>query len=268
MSYLLIFSIFIAFPFLALGWEIAQFRLKDEQETRAKALERCIFEPSKNDIIHTYYDKYVINFNQTLNQANYAYYISTNGGQNCNNKKFHNDPYGINKLTTSDYTNSGFDRGHLVPNADYGCSTYIISNVVPMNSNLNSGVWAQNEKRIRNKYPNKLVYVGCDYDINKFYNSKNNNKLYIPIGCYYVVLNIDTLPKPHEQIQLLTTGVGTNIKNEDILDYGYYLNKKKSVKEKKMPKWITSCKIIKKSFLNILMRFILGIGILFIIIYL
>ncbi|KAA6224888.1 DNA/RNA non-specific endonuclease [Campylobacter sp. LR264d] len=55
----------------------------------------------------------------------------------------------------SDYKNSGYERGHIAPNASFSYSvysqrsTFLMSNITPQNSNLNSGVWAKIEKRAR-----------------------------------------------------------------------------------------------------------------------
>lgn len=55
----------------------------------------------------------------------------------------------------SDYTNSGFVRGHLVPSADMAFSkgamkaTFIMSNVAPMKQDFNNGVWKQIENKVR-----------------------------------------------------------------------------------------------------------------------
>lgn len=164
---------------------------------------------------------YAINFNKTIMQANYVFYISTGGGNSDGNIHWKKDPYEINDLRTTDYTNTGYDRGHLVPNADYGLSTYIISNAVPMVPNLNRGSWKKSERHIRNKYTGKLIYKGCKYSENNIV----NNKLYIPEGCYYIVFNISTIPKIFDNI------VGT------ILDYGYYINDVDSKKQYELPFW-------------------------------
>lgn len=55
----------------------------------------------------------------------------------------------------ADYTNSGYVRGHLAPAEDFSRSqeaiesTFVMSNVIPQLGNVNSGAWAQLEKKIR-----------------------------------------------------------------------------------------------------------------------
>lgn len=152
-------------------------------------------------------------------QANYVKYNSTSGGNGCPNcSYFRNDPYGYDILKSGDYTNTGFDRGHLVPNADYGYDTYIINNAVPMNPSFNriDGSWYISEICIRERYARYEIYEGCDYS-DQYIVTSLDNKLYIPVGCYYVVLN----------------------DMNHLEDYGYYLNEAGSPKESKLPYWIS-----------------------------
>lgn len=56
---------------------------------------------------------------------------------------------------TSDYTNSGYVRGHMVPSADMAFAkdamkaTFLMSNVAPMRQEFNNGVWKQIENQVR-----------------------------------------------------------------------------------------------------------------------
>lgn len=56
---------------------------------------------------------------------------------------------------TSDYTNSGYVRGHIVPSADMAFAkdamkaTFLMSNVAPMRQEFNNGVWKQIENQVR-----------------------------------------------------------------------------------------------------------------------
>ncbi|MFI3295973.1 MAG: DNA/RNA non-specific endonuclease, partial [Rikenellaceae bacterium] len=55
----------------------------------------------------------------------------------------------------SDYTKSGYDRGHLLPSADRSSSvevnktTFYMSNVAPQLPSLNRGVWKSLEEQVR-----------------------------------------------------------------------------------------------------------------------
>ncbi|MFN3589226.1 MAG: DNA/RNA non-specific endonuclease [Spirosomataceae bacterium] len=64
-------------------------------------------------------------------------------------------PAGWYQVKTSDYTNSGFDRGHLCPSADRTASeednsaTFLMTNIVPQSPRLNRFVWANLEEYCR-----------------------------------------------------------------------------------------------------------------------
>lgn len=55
----------------------------------------------------------------------------------------------------SDYTNSGYDRGHMCPTADNKCSkeymtqSFYMSNICPQTHNLNGGDWEKLEEKCR-----------------------------------------------------------------------------------------------------------------------
>ena len=68
------------------------------------------------------------------------------------------------RATSSDYTNSGYQRGHMCPAADMASSrvlmksTFIMSNVAPQAPSLNMGEW----KRIENEHRKiSAIYDGC-----------------------------------------------------------------------------------------------------------
>ena len=64
-------------------------------------------------------------------------------------------PSGWYRVTSSDYTGSGFDRGHMAPSADRtntvtnNSSTFLMTNIVPQAPDNNQGYWAQLESYAR-----------------------------------------------------------------------------------------------------------------------
>ena len=96
----------------------------------------------------------------------------------------------------NDYTNSGYDRGHMAPAADMKWSkqameeSFYMSNICPQNPNLNRGDWNDLEEKSRQwakKYG--AVYIACG----PIYDTKRpkrigNNKVAVPHAFYKVIL--------------------------------------------------------------------------------
>lgn len=72
-------------------------------------------------------------------------------------------PKGWTRVTPSDYTGSGYDRGHVCPNADRYTSreaadaTFLMTNMTPQTGDLNRGPWQKLEAYLRT-----LVTRGSD----------------------------------------------------------------------------------------------------------
>jgi len=79
------------------------------------------------------------------------------------------------QVSHDDYTNSGYDRGHMAPNAaidycygqDAQRETFLMSNICPQTPTLNRGVWASLEEDVRNwadAYEEVWVCTGPIFD--------------------------------------------------------------------------------------------------------
>ena len=99
--------------------------------------------------------QYVVGYNKQLNVANW---VSWNYNESWRGKsgrsKFTKEiglPTGYTPVATGDYTNSGFDRGHICPSeqrsnsAKNNVPTFYMSNVFPQTPDLNQGVWRDME---------------------------------------------------------------------------------------------------------------------------
>lgn len=95
---------------------------------------------------------------------------------------------------SDDYTNTGYDRGHLAPDAhfDYDekvlSKTYSMANIVPQTPSLNRKVWIKAEKyeRLVASKLGKLDVINLvSYNSNK----KINNDISIPDKFYKVLYN-------------------------------------------------------------------------------
>lgn len=125
--------------------------------------------PTKDLVRHAYY---TLSYNEKYEQANWVYYILTDsmvvaGGQERTNK-FKADPMvPTGSARSSDYTKSGYDRGHLCPAADMDFNrvameeSFLMSNISPQAPDFNRGIWKDLETEVREwaKQKHKLYVV-------------------------------------------------------------------------------------------------------------
>lgn len=90
------------------------------------------------------------------------------------------------------YTNSGYDRGHLVPAEDFANdkdklkSTFYYINCVPQTVKLNRGIWKKYETEIRKLSQRDSLLIicgGCDYSW---------DNILIPKSCFKIVYDLRT----------------------------------------------------------------------------
>lgn len=82
-------------------------------------------------------------------------------------EKFETDRRTAARVAPEDYTNSGYDRGHLAPNyaiaTRYGAAaqreTFLMSNITPQLHSLNAGLWKELELKIATSYPARYEEV-------------------------------------------------------------------------------------------------------------
>ena len=115
------------------------------------------------------------------------------------------------KVSTSNYTNSGFDRGHLCPSADRTHSiaenseTFLLSNIVPQAPKNNQQTWARLEDYCRElaAAQNELYIVagiaGKGGEGSKgVANSINEDKITVPATLWKIIL---VIPEGSKDIQ-------------------------------------------------------------------
>lgn len=104
--------------------------------------------------------QYVVSYNRSKGTANWvSWHLSMAWkGTAVRKDNFKPDdtlPSSWYKVKTSDYTNSGFDRGHLCPSDDRDFSqedndmTFLMTNIIPQSPNLNRGMWSTLEDYCR-----------------------------------------------------------------------------------------------------------------------
>ena len=102
--------------------------------------------------------QYALSYNSTRNVANWVSWELNDGwfGSAPRLKgKFIEDrelPAGIYRVSHDDYTNSGYDRGHMVRseertrNSDDNRTTFFLTNILPQYHDLNAGPWLRLEE--------------------------------------------------------------------------------------------------------------------------
>ncbi len=102
------------------------------------------------------------------------------------------------KVRSSDYTGSGYDRGHMAPN--YGIAlcygreaqeeTFLMSNIVPQTHELNAGPWKELEMRAAVNYPARCqeiwVFAGPVFTPAP---RKTAGGVPVPESCYKIMLD-------------------------------------------------------------------------------
>ena len=112
--------------------------------------------------------------------------------------KFKIDNRTISKVSHNDYTNTGYDRGHMAPNyaiaSRYGreaqLETFFMSNICPQQPNLNRQIWRNLESIIANKYAQEFEEVwmitGPIFDQNI---EKLDSEVEIPDSFYKIIID-------------------------------------------------------------------------------
>ena len=107
-----------------------------------------------------------------------------------------------NRAKLSDYSGSGYDRGHLVPNASIDhtessqSESFLLSNISPMKPDFNRNEWSQVESWIRECAESKseknplLVITGSIY--RSYLSDVIGDGVPVPYAFYKIVVHIDS----------------------------------------------------------------------------
>jgi endonuclease G len=122
-----------------------------------------------NQIIE--HEGYTLSYNETCEQANWVRYVIKQSDISCDTAErktyFKKDPLvKTGSASHSDYSKSGYDRGHLKAAADESCDqdgmdeTFYTSNISPQYPSMNRGIWKTLEMYTREQaYLNDSVIV-------------------------------------------------------------------------------------------------------------
>lgn len=151
-----------------------------------------------NDEIITH-NGFTLVYNEEHEQAVWVAYLLTRErtyGKESRTNKFLEDPkISTGSATNSDYTKSGYDRGHLCPAADMAWSettmreSFYYSNMSPQVPSFNRGIWKKLETLVRtwaNEYDS--IYVVTGPVLGNELDYIGNNKISIPKYYYKTIL--------------------------------------------------------------------------------
>lgn len=122
------------------------------------------------------YEGFTVSYNSNRHAPNYVAWellADETGGASGRSNKFWSDDDIRGCANTRDYTNSGYDRGHMCPAADQKWSStamhhsFVMANICPQDHSLNTGAWntLENKERLWAQRDSLLVIVaGPIYD--------------------------------------------------------------------------------------------------------
>jgi endonuclease G len=141
---------------------------------------------------------YALSYNNSRGSANWVAWriAESDFGQAERQNDFRPDPNlpkSFTRVTPTDYTGSGFDRGHLCPSADRSSSpeansqTFFMTNMIPQTPDLNRNVWNDFETYsrdlVRRGKVDLYVVAGCYGEKGKL-----KNKVSVPTNCWKLVV--------------------------------------------------------------------------------
>ena len=108
------------------------------------------------------------------------------------------------RVEPSDYTRSGYDRGHMAPNQAMGVcygetaqrESFLMSNIVPQLHEVNAGVWKDLEQRILKRYTRAFgdVWVVCGPIYGKMLRPKKlKGKVSVPDAFFMIIADRDEM---------------------------------------------------------------------------
>lgn len=131
------------------------------------------------------------------------------------------------QIKKNDYTNSGYDRGHMCPSkdrsntAENNSETFLMSNMQPQLHSLNGGVWKSLEGYVQNLVRQGLeayIIAGC-YGDNGTLNDKG--KVKIPGHCWKIVLLLTDGRNDLRRINENTRVVAVDMPNNNSTGIGW-----------------------------------------------
>ena len=165
--------------------------------------------------------QYVLSYNRTQGKSNWvSWYLSSSYiGLATRQNDFRPDaslPTGWYQVTNTDYTGSGFDRGHMTPSGDRtatipdNSATFFMTNMIPQAPDNNQGPWEQLESYLRAQLnSNQEIYIisgsygiGGTGSTGGITNTVAGGKVIVPSQTYKIAV---ILPVGTDDINRITT---------------------------------------------------------------
>jgi endonuclease G, mitochondrial len=175
---------------------------------------------------------YTLSYNRTRGTANWvSWHLSTAWkGSSPRSKQFTPDltlPAGWYAVKTSDYTNTGFDRGHLCPSDDRdgadndNAGTFVLTNIVPQSPKNNRETWKNVEDYCRRLIgDNQELYIiagpsgtGGTGDTG-FQTSLANGRVTVPASLWKIIIVLPIGTQDALRITTDTRVIAVSMPNE------------------------------------------------------
>ncbi len=156
---------------------------------------------NSNQVVHHKY--YSLSYNDTYEIPEWVAYELTSKSLKAKNvpraKKFKIDPdVKRGSAKHSDYTRSGYTRGHMAPAGDMAFSktamqeTFYMSNMAPQVRDFNNGIWRELEEQVRDwAYDDKALYVVSGPIMDGIQESIGKNDVGVPKAFYKILLDME-----------------------------------------------------------------------------
>ncbi|MCU0470421.1 MAG: DNA/RNA non-specific endonuclease [Arcicella sp.] len=164
--------------------------------------------------------QYVMSYSRARATSNWVswYLNSSSIGSTSRQNDFRNDPSlpsGWYQVTNTDYSGSGFDRGHMTPSGDRTSSvadnsaTFLMTNMIPQAPDNNQGPWEGLESYLRGQLSNnqEIYIIAGSYGVggtgsNGTANTIAGGKITVPSQTYKIAV---ILPNGTDDVNRVTT---------------------------------------------------------------
>jgi endonuclease G len=148
-------------------------------------------------------------------------------------------PAGFLKVVTSNYSNSGFDRGHQCPSEDRtgsdsdNAATFLMTNMLPQAPNLNEITWEALESYCRSLLTsgNEVYIIAGGYgsggtgDSAGVKTTIDNGKINVPAHCWKVIVVLPVGSNDVSRVSTSTRVIAVDMPNTNTVNahtWGYY----------------------------------------------